>query len=97
MDTKTTNLDAVKGNRTEMARKCLELIRDIAERGALSWNPQHVGYALQELSQVLLERRVDDIRFEPVEPDLIPDLSSLYVELQWVDGFLQDMTRSACN
>jgi hypothetical protein len=40
----------------ELARKCLGLIRDIAERGALSWDPDDIGYALQELSQVLLER-----------------------------------------
>ena len=40
----------------EVARKCLGLIRDIAKRGAASWDPADVGYALQELSQVLLER-----------------------------------------
>ena len=54
---------------TELARWCLALIRDIAERGALSWNPELVGYALQELSQVLLERlRIEDRLFEPVPP-----------------------------
>ncbi len=30
----------------EVARKCLGLIRDIAERGAASWDPADVGYAL---------------------------------------------------
>jgi hypothetical protein len=52
---------------TELARRCLALIRDIAERGVLSWDPEHVGYALQELSQVLLERLgIEDRIFEPV-------------------------------
>src|SRR5215831_15018958 len=41
---------------TALARKCLELIRDIAGLGASSWDQETVGYALQELSQVLLER-----------------------------------------
>jgi len=39
-----------------MAKKCLELIRDIAERGARSHNPENIGHALQELTQVLFER-----------------------------------------
>ena len=43
-------------NNMELAKKCLALVRDIAARGASSRNPDHVGYALQELSQVLLER-----------------------------------------
>lgn len=46
---------------------CLALIRDIAGRGALPENPEHVGYALQEISQVLFERTgTEERRFEPV-------------------------------
>jgi hypothetical protein len=56
-----------KGASVDLARKCLALIRDIAEWGALSWDPADVGYALQELSQVLLERTgTEDRVFEPV-------------------------------
>ena len=52
-----------------------------------------VGYALQELSQVLLERTGEDDRvFEPAPPDELGDLDALYVELALVDGFSQDMT-----
>jgi hypothetical protein len=78
----------------ELARKCLELIRDIADRGASSWNPELVGYALQELSQVLLERTGSDDRlFEPVHAGQIPNLGRLYEELAFVDGASQDMMR----
>jgi len=57
-----TNQDQV-----ELARKCLGLIRDIADRGASSWDPELVGYALEELSQALLERTgCEDRLFEPV-------------------------------
>jgi hypothetical protein len=67
----------------EMARKCLGLIRDIADRGASSWDPNTVGYALQELSQVLLERTgTEDRMFEPISAEEIGDLSALYAELE---------------
>ena len=76
-----------------MARKCLGLTRDIADRGALAWNPELVGYAL-ELSQVLLERTGwEDRVFEPVHAGQIPNLSWLYEELAFVDGASQDMMR----
>jgi hypothetical protein len=75
----------------EMARKCLGLIRDIAERGALSWDPQCVGYALQELSQVLLERTgTEDRLFEPVAAGELRGLDKLLMELAFVDGVTQD-------
>lgn len=75
----------------EKARKCLGLIRDIADRGASSWDANDVGYALQELSQVLLERTGEDDRiFEPVPADEIAGLPELYVELEWVDGFSRE-------
>ena len=77
-----------------MAKKCLELIRDIAERGACSHSPENVGYALQQLTQVLFERTgSDDILFEPVSAENIPDLSRLYTELDWVNAGSQDLTR----
>jgi hypothetical protein len=83
----------------EKARKCLGLIRDIADRGASSWDANVVGYALQELSQVLLERTGEDDRiFEPVPADEIGGLDKLYMELDWVDGFSHDMSVShRCN
>jgi hypothetical protein len=42
--------------RVRLARQCLTLISRIAARGACSENPEHVGYVLEELSQVLFER-----------------------------------------
>lgn len=67
--------DRRSGTEIELARKCLALIRYIAERGALSWDPKQVVYALQELSQVIYERTGDDERvFEP-EVSRIPTCS----------------------
>jgi hypothetical protein len=74
-----------------MARKCLVLIRDIAEWGAASWDPEWVGYALQELSQVLLERTGTEGRiFEPLPAGELEGLDKLYVELVFVDGVTQE-------
>jgi hypothetical protein len=74
------------------AKQCLRLIRDIAERGANSWNPAHVGYALQELSQVLLERTgVEDRQFEPVSAGELKDLSKLREELEFVNSGSESM------
>ena len=79
----------------ETARKWLGLIRDIAERGALSWDPDDVGYALQELSQVLLERTgTQDRIFEPVPAGEIEDLAALYAELDFVDTGSQSLFAS---
>jgi hypothetical protein len=76
----------------ELARKCLDLTRDIADPGASCWDPEAVGYALQELSQVLLERTgTGDRIFEPVPADEIADLAALCVELRWVDRSTQDL------
>jgi hypothetical protein len=70
----------------ETARKCLGLIRDIAARGASSGDPEVIGYALQELSQVLLERTGTEERiFEPVPAGEIENLAALYEELEFVD------------
>ena len=76
----------------ELAIQCLCLIREIADRGACSCNPEHVGYALQELSQVLLARtgRCDRV-FEPVPAGELQNLKDLLSNLQLVDTFSQSM------
>jgi hypothetical protein len=74
------------------------MIRDIAGRGALSQDSDHVGYALQELSQVLLERTGTENRyFEPIPASLIGGLEKLFEELDFVDGSSQDMARKDAN
>jgi hypothetical protein len=79
-------------DRIELAKKCLRLIGRIAERCARSQNPEIIGYALQELSQVLLERTgTEDRIFEPVRADQIRDLTQLYTELDWVDVSSSDL------
>ena len=84
-------------DRIELAKKCLRLIGRIAERGARSQNPEIIGYALQELSQVLLERTgTQDRVFEPVDADQLQDLACLYGELGFVDVGSSDlMSREA--
>jgi hypothetical protein len=82
----------------EDAKRCLRLIRDIADRGASSWNPEHVGYALQELTQVLLERTGESERvFEPVSADGLGELRPLLAELDFVNGCSEDMARADRN
>ena len=69
----------------QLAKRCLRLIQGIAKRGASSRNPVHIGYALQELSQVLLERTgIEDRVFEPVSASELGNLSALYEELVFV-------------
>jgi hypothetical protein len=46
----------------ELAQKCLIAIRDIADRGVRSLDPEIMGYAIQELTQVLVERTGNDER-----------------------------------
>jgi hypothetical protein len=76
----------------DMARKCLRLIRDIADRGASSWDPGDIGYALQELSQVLLERTgMQERVFEPMAAGELRDLSALHAELEFVEGCSQEL------
>ena len=51
-----------------------------------------MGYALQELRQVVVESAgAKDRLFEPVPADEIVDLEPLLTELEWVDGSLQDV------
>jgi len=77
----------------QLARKCLMLISDIAQRGASSWNPECVGYALEELSQVMVERTGDLERwFEPIPAGEILDVNRLAANLDWVNTFSEDMT-----
>jgi hypothetical protein len=83
---------SISQDRIELAKKCLHLIGQIAERGARSQSPANIGYVIQELSQVLLERTgTEDRVFEPVDADQLHDLSRLYGELDWVDGSLSDL------
>src|SRR5437870_362109 len=78
-----------------LARKCLRLIRDIADRGASAWNTENVGFALQELTQVLLERTgIAERLFEPIPADQISDLHSLYAELEFVECFSQSWSEA---
>jgi hypothetical protein len=86
----TTNV-AVEA-KVKLAKMCLALIRDIAARGACAEDPWHVGYALEEISQVLLERTgTQERRFEPVPAGQIAGLESLLEELDFVDGCSQDL------
>jgi hypothetical protein len=80
----------------ELARECLTLIGEIASRGARSCDPEQIGYALQELSQVLLERTgTEDTVFEPVPSDQIGGLSKLHEDLDFVNCGSQDLKASA--
>ena len=77
---------SIGDDRIELAKKCLRLIARIAERGARSQSPANIGYVLQELSQVILERTgTEDRVFEPVDADELHDLTRLYGELDFVD------------
>ena len=82
-------------DRLTLARQCLELVRQIAARGAICRDPHKVGYALQELTQVLVERTgTGERQFEPCSPEEIPDLERLYAELGIVSHFLESMSSS---
>jgi len=75
--------------RVELARECLTLISSIAERGALTYDPEQVSYALEELSQVLFERSgSEEILFEPSGPHVVGDLNKLLGELRFVDDIM---------
>jgi hypothetical protein len=79
-------IDCAGEDNIKLARLCLRLIAKIAQRGASSQSPEQIGYALQELTQVLFERTGDESRvFEPVEPSQISDLPKLFDELDFVN------------
>ena len=76
----------------DLARRCLALIADIASRGACSQNPDDVGYALQELTQVMIERTgIEERIFMPIRPDEMRDLQYLKEELAFIDSCSQSM------
>ena len=76
----------------ELATRCLSIIRDIADRGANSCNPEHVGYALQELSQMLFCKTGAKFRaFEPAPADEIQGLEDLLSDLELMDTFSTSM------
>jgi len=96
MKTETTPKPAASSDNDQLARQCLKLIAEIANRGSRSQDPQQIGYALQELTQVLFERTGNDDRvFEPVAPSEISDLHKLYRELDWINCSAQSMAASA--
>jgi hypothetical protein len=91
MNQETPERSACSDNNA-LARQCLQRISEIASRGARSQDPQQIGYALQELTQVLFERTGSDDRvFEPVPPSEIRDLEGLCVELDFVNCSAQDL------
>ena len=82
----------VSESNVAMTRKCLTLICDIAGRGARADDPNHVGYALQELSQVILERTGTERRlFEPASALQMNGLEKLEQELSFVNDCAADM------
>ena len=91
-----TSTPSARSDKKELARRCLSLISEIAGRGARSRDPEQIGYALQELTQVLFERTGwDDRLFEPVAADQIKGLAKLYGELDFVNGCSQDLMATA--
>ena len=94
--TQTPSETCAFADNVSLARECLRLISEVAGRGARSEDPDHIGYALQELTQVLFERTGNDDRiFEPVPPSQIDGLQELYTELDWVNGFSQGLMARA--
>jgi hypothetical protein len=89
MNANDRNKKALHANRVELARKCLRLIRDIADRGACAWDAEEVAYALVELRQVLGDERA----FEPMTAAEIYDVEDLYRELFFADCACRDMVR----
>lgn len=76
----------------DLGQRCLALIRDIADRGASSSDPDFIGYSIQELRQVLSKTgNADEVRFLPVPPCEIHDLPHLIEELLFVDCSSRDM------
>ena len=87
-----------RGDNNELARQCLRLISEIAGRGSRSQDPEQIGYALQELTQVLFERTGQDERvFEPVPPSQIGDLRKLHLELDFVNNAAHGIKASAAS
>ena len=87
---------AASGQRVDLARRCLVLIRRIAAYGAISEKPDVVSYALHELRQALRERvgREDDRLFDHLASYRTCDLAGLLQELGQVDTFAGDLAVS---
>src|SRR5258708_39960148 len=93
MSTTFTNASLFPESKVKRAKQCLLLIRDAAGRAAGSDDPEHMGYVIEELSQVMFERTGSDDRlFEPQRAELIVGLDKLHEELAWVDSCSQDLT-----
>ena len=87
-----TTRHAATADHNELARRCLTLIGEIADRGANSADPTQIGYALQELTQVLFERTGKHDRvFEPIPPAQITNLEQLHEELDFINSCSQSM------
>ena len=74
----------------DVARECLFVMKEIIDRALSTSNPNHSGYAIEELTQVLLKCAV---RAEglPDSPGRMPELPCLLEELEFVDFCLQWM------
>ena len=60
-----------------LARKCLELIRDIAARAVSAEDPRHLSCALQDLTEVLTTG-IEERRVEEFPISVIADLEDLF-------------------
>jgi hypothetical protein len=93
MDHDTAQFDTVidpHADSTELARKCLRLIRDIAHAGSCAQSPNDVGTALEDVSQIIFERTgIKGQFFAPTSPDCIPDLHTLYDQLKPMEPLAQ--------
>lgn len=90
-----TNEQSLAANNVNRARECLLLIVEISSRGASSSDPEVVGYALEELTQVLLERTdVQERYFEPISATEITGLEKLWDELDFVSSGTQSLIAS---
>jgi hypothetical protein len=85
---------AFKQKNIELGWRCLALIRDIADLGASSCDPEMAGHLLQELRQVLLERLgCEDTELPPVSAGLLTELACLYEQLLWVLDLSRGISR----
>jgi len=69
----------------ELAKRCLQFIRDIAGRAVASGDPIDIGYALQELRQTLLWPHTTELVFVFESAEEIDGLRELYQYLEMAD------------
>jgi hypothetical protein len=85
---------ALRAGRVELARRCLGLIRDIADRGACAWDAEEAIYALMELRQVLSDPTGEEEQtIETRSAEEVSDAEDLYRELFFADCACRDMVR----